>query len=169
MTKKIEDGGPRTIIDLVNGGTAIISAVDAPSVEGLKWRRAKNGYIYRAGAKAKGSSCLLHRIVVKAPKGKEVHHINGVKEDCRRENLLLVSPSEHQFYHRDSTIESNKRRRVYSYAGTCKSCGREYVKDPDHRGRQTCCSKLCAIHWAVKQRSKPKSGMLLARKSGGEA
>ena len=37
----------------------------------------------------------VHRFVSNAPKGKVVHHINGIKTDNRLENLEFITQSEH--------------------------------------------------------------------------
>jgi len=148
---KINDGGP-VLLALQNGGHAIISEVDFPVLSAFKWRRGGNGYAYRCGANLRGVQTLLHRIVLDAPRGKEVHHRNGDKLDCRRENLELTTPSGHQEYHKSQLIERNLASRKYPLTGVCKHCGNSFIRDPNHRGRQTCCSKDCAIRIAITAR-----------------
>lgn len=59
-----------------------------------------NGYPF-IGLRKNGrrTSLYVHRLVSEAfhgicPKGKQVNHINGIKTDCRADNLQYVTPSE---------------------------------------------------------------------------
>lgn len=80
-------------IPLANGkGVALVDAEDAPRVRGAKW------YLHACGYAACGSglysSTLLHRVILDAPPGLEVDHINHDKLDCRKANLRLVNRSQ---------------------------------------------------------------------------
>ena len=127
-------------------GTEIaISREDIQMVIRHSWRIGKNGYIYRRGGRTKGVPCLLHRIIVDAKPSQEIHHRNGNRLDNRRENLEITTASRHQEHHKHLLIARNKASRIYPKTGICKECGTVYTKDRDHRGRQKCCSKRCAI------------------------
>lgn len=52
----------------------------------FSWGLNNAGYI-------KGPGGMLHRIVMGAKKGQEVHHKNHNKLDCRRENLVFTTHS----------------------------------------------------------------------------
>jgi hypothetical protein len=154
--REIKDGGP-VKVPLETGGFALVSECDAERIMQSKWRLGDNGYVYRAGARTKGIPCLLHRIVVDAPKGMEVHHDDEDKLNCQRWNLETIPPSEHQEHHKHLVISRNKASRIHDLTANCKRCGVHFTKDPDHRGRQTCCSKLCAIHLAVAVRQERRN------------
>lgn len=83
--------------------------------------RDKYVYIYcpthpfaKKGGKGGGGYVLEHRLVMEKILGRylekkeDVHHINGVKDDNRKENLMLVSHSYHYQEH------------------TCPKCGFKY-------------------------------------------
>lgn len=148
------DGGPAVVITLKDGGTAVISQADAGRVLAHQWRLGTNGYVYRVGGRIAGAQCLLHRFVTRASPGTDVHHLNEDKTDCRRANLSVISPAAHQEHHKHLVLARNFAARVYPLTGQCKACGIEFTKHPDHRGRQTCCSKRCAITLAIDARRK---------------
>lgn len=150
-----KDGGPARL-PTVDGTIAMVSAEDLPALTPFRWIVGRNGYVYKSGARKRGVQCLLHRIVVGAQAGTEVHHKNGNKLDCRRENLEETTASEHQRHHKNSLVARNKASRVHPSEGVCRYCGQSYTKHPDHRGRQTCCSKPCAMALAVKIRMERK-------------
>jgi hypothetical protein len=154
---EIKDGGPAVEIPLVSGGCAYVSQVDAERVSQSAWRLGNNGYVYKVGARKKGMPCLLHRIVMEAPAGMDVHHDDEDKLNCQRWNLEVTEPGKHQEHHKHLVINRNKAGRIHELTANCKRCGTVFTKDPDHRGRQTCCSKLCAIHLAVATRKEKRN------------
>lgn len=158
MSAAINDGGPAAVIPVSGGVNALVSNQDTALVSCDGWRLGLNGYVYRRGGRIKGRPCLLHRIVLGAGRGVEVHHINGIKTDCRRENLEATTASKHQEYHMHRLVARNRASRIYPLTGTCKSCGSEFTRNPDHRSRQVCCSKACAIQLAVAARKGARHG-----------
>lgn len=149
MTSGAHNDGGAVTLALANGSCALISAVDFQRLSQLRWRLGTNGYVYLVGGRKKGLPCLLHRIVMDAPRGHDVHHIDENKLNCRRGNLLVVTPKEHQNFHLNKSVERSRTARKYPLTGTCKACGEIFVAHPDHRGRQVCCSKTCSIKLAV--------------------
>jgi hypothetical protein len=89
-------------IALGNGRVAIISAEDAPFVQGISWcwcptDREGRGYV-SGWPLAQGATrrVYLHRLIAKAGSGDVVDHVNGNTLDNRRQNLRLCSPSQNQ-------------------------------------------------------------------------
>jgi hypothetical protein len=150
------DGGPAKKevgldIETVDGQIVTISADDYARLQEYQWRIGTNGYVYKVGGRIRGVPCLMHRIVMNAGPGQEVHHGPLGKLNNMRSNLELTTPSEHQEHHKHLVIARNILGRKYDDWGVCHNCGKPYEKDPDHRGRQTCCSKRCAtLLWAKK-------------------
>jgi hypothetical protein len=86
-------------IRLANGkGVAVIDADDAARIPLTGWYRHPLGYAARhMRAKTDGENkahMLLHRLIMRAPSGADVDHINHDKLDCRRCNLRLVTKSQ---------------------------------------------------------------------------
>ena len=144
------DGGP-VEVPLLRGGVTLVSSEDAERVLAYTWRETANGYVVRRQRGEGGRTLLLHRFISDAPEGLE-DHLDEDRKNNVRANLTLVSPSEHQGHHREQTVANNRARRIYSLTGTCRRCGLGFTSNPNHRGRQVCCSKRCAILLATEVR-----------------
>ena len=136
------DGGP-AYIHLLDGDYAVVSPDVHAVLNRRLWRRGANGYIYARGARKKGVACLMHRLIMDAKAGEEVHHLNGNKLDNRRENLTIYSASEHQNHHKHLVIARNRANRKYALTLICPECHQKCLVNPNHRGRNRFCSKLC--------------------------
>lgn len=83
-------------IPLTNGQNAIVDDEDYDALIGYRWSFA-NGYARRTiyargqGRIRKGASEIMHRVIMNAPRGMEVDHINRNRLDNRRCNLRLVT------------------------------------------------------------------------------
>lgn len=145
------DGGAIEL-PLMCGRVALVSRQDFLRLAGNCWRVGTNGYVYKRGARAKGVESLLHRVVTGAGSGQEVHHRDGNKLNCTRENLELTTPAAHQEHHKHLLVERSRARRKHPTHRACANCGCIFETHPDHRGSQIVCSKRCAIERAVAAR-----------------
>ena len=76
--------------------------------KGGRYKRKKDGYIFRLNGKriAEHSYIMEHRYVMEQHLGRKletkeiVHHINGVRDDNRIENLKLTDKKNHRKMHR---------------------------------------------------------------------
>lgn len=73
----------------------------------------------------------------KLERNEYVHHINGDKMDNRLENLMIISPLEHNRLH----FEKLPKTKI------CKVCGKEFAPPVKHRRRNSICGKECWLIW----------------------
>lgn len=91
-----------------------VDAEDAEWVARHKWQSVGNGTSavgrdpYVAG-QMNGKRCYLHRIVIEAPDGEHVDHIDGDSLNNRRANLRLVTHAENMKY-RSERLKKHGRR-----------------------------------------------------------
>lgn len=85
------------LLDLQTGNQCTIDEADWPLVQRYTVYEGTNGYAY-ISRWVNGASRpeTLHSILVEAPKGAHIDHINGDKLDNRRENLRVVTPQRNQ-------------------------------------------------------------------------
>lgn len=132
-------------ITLSNNQIAIVDDEDYERVSRWRWKGHSGGYAARTGyAKDKFVTILMHRLIVNAPEGVEVHHRNGNKLDNQKHNLELVEPLEHRLVHIQPLINSSKQRQLYPDEKLCAWCGYEFTVNPRKRKRSKCCSPSCA-------------------------
>lgn len=84
----------------IHGGTVKIDKSDLLLVSPYKWHVNSTGYavcnIYTGMKEGKQTSktLLMHRVLLAAPKGMEVDHINENKLDNRRKNIRICTKSQ---------------------------------------------------------------------------
>jgi len=84
-------------IGLTQNKFTIVDEDDFEEMSKYKWGFGANGYAVRTvqfGDKKK--TVLMHRVLLNAPKGMEVDHINHDKLDNRRSNLRLATRSQNK-------------------------------------------------------------------------
>lgn len=69
---------------------------DFERTKSLKWhlKKSKGNKVYVASSKWKGKTIYMHRYIMRCPKDKEVHHINGDGLDNRKSNLEVIDKRE---------------------------------------------------------------------------
>lgn len=148
-----ETVGDYTEIRLTCGGIAKVSNEDADRVYGFKWRTNRHGYVRaNIGGRVVQS---LHRFILSAPRGMHVHHLNESKLDCRRENLLLLTNSEHQRrFHAEQTKARNNLKRIHPLTKVCAYCGKTFTPNVDRRGAMKVCSATCGANSSGRMKRK---------------
>ena len=92
-----------TVSFVVAGRTILIDEEDLLIVAALKWhicQNPKGRTVYAASAPRKREYVLMHRLIMGAPKDKEVDHRNYNGLDNRKSNLRLCSRFQNQWHSR---------------------------------------------------------------------
>jgi hypothetical protein len=85
------------LLDLKHGHQTAIDQDDWPLVCDLTFYVGVNGYVYYSTwEQGKSIPRTLHGLLMQAPPGTHVDHVNGDKLDNRRCNLRVVSPQRNQ-------------------------------------------------------------------------
>lgn len=87
-------------VKLSNGEIAIVDDEDYELVSRYEWlcSTTKQGYKY-----LHVKPVSMHKLIMKAPEGMEVDHINGDTLDNRRENLRIVTKQQNMWNQRKSS------------------------------------------------------------------
>ena len=130
---------------IVEGRPCLVDDEDFDAVSKHRWRLHHQGYAYRKTCRGGGTvTLLMHREIMAAAKGMEVHHANGCKMDNRRENLSMIEPHAHRMKHVGTLVAFQKGQQIYPDEKVCVVCGKTYTANPRKRKRQKCCGPKCA-------------------------
>lgn len=88
------------------GQVALVDDDDYAAIKDTKWYLGPQGY---AQGVHHGTVVMLHRLILRAPQGMVADHINGLKLDCRRSNLRIVTQTENR---RNSVPRSGNLDRI---------------------------------------------------------
>lgn len=111
-----QKGRPR-LLDLKGGKRTIIDEADWPLVEGKTVYLGTNGYAYYSTwENGRSYPRTLHSLLVDAPKGSHIDHINGDKLDNRQTNLRVVSPQRNQINRKRPNKNNSTGIRGVNYA-----------------------------------------------------
>jgi len=103
-------------IKLTKGMEAIIDDDDFDLVNAFKWHFSTRGYAHSTDRSGIKRRCLkMHRLIMNAPAGMDIDHINGNKLDNRRCNLRICTRSENMFNRPKNRLNKS------GYKGVCWS------------------------------------------------
>ena len=93
-----EFAGPR-VIELTRGQVALVDADDYDRLQSMPWHASHRGmgkYYARSTLRENGRkrTVRMHRVILGAPHGYEVDHVNGDSLDNRKANLRLVTKAQ---------------------------------------------------------------------------
>lgn len=127
-TNTYELRGTEAIIHTRSGKDILIDAEDAELLQPFSWCIEGTGY---AMSRSHGRAIKLHRLILSAPVGTHVDHINGDKLDNRKANLRLCEKQQNEF---NTRVRSDSKT---GYKGVCwcrkKNRYRAYITRSGHQ------------------------------------
>lgn len=83
------------LLQLTNGGSAIVDAEDFEILSENRWQRSPSGYATRGThVGGKPITISMHRVIMNVPDGVNVHHKNNNGLDNRKSNLARCNQSQ---------------------------------------------------------------------------
>lgn len=114
---------------LSNGYYAVVDDEDYDWLKQWTWHAATNKYAARCRRKkepARNYQTLMHRLITKCPKNRQVDHINGNRLDNRRKNLRIIKIEENGFNRGINKNNTSGYRGVY-WNTICKKWGAQIM------------------------------------------
>lgn len=105
-------------LKLTNGQYTLIDRDVFVLAKNYKWRLNTQGYVRRSLSNGE----FLHRLVMEAPEGKLVDHINRNPLDNRRSNLRLCDPSQNNINMKRRVDNRSGHRGIYWHKKANKWC-----------------------------------------------
>lgn len=123
----------------IRGVKVLVSDEDYEWISKLNWTisRQPNGNIYIQHWK-KGKCYYMHRMILDAPKGKYVDHINRNTLDNRRENIRIVTHADNMRNTDLRKSNSSGFRGVYQEKDGRKKMWRVEVRQPNGKTKWLC-------------------------------
>jgi hypothetical protein len=140
-------------VKLTRGLVTIIDAEDFEFVSQYKWcaeRGTATDYVSRSPrirGTRKRQKLWLHRVLLNAPDGMHVDHINHNGLDNRRANLRLCTPGENSRNTRKRKGTSSEFKGVSKRKGNCPKSWEATIKTDQKLHRRTFATEIEAAHW----------------------
>lgn len=99
LVRQIQIDGNVAYVPLTRGMAATVSLEDLPLVAGRNWcaQRWRDGFYAVSREKGSRKNVLMHRLILGAPAGTEVDHVNRDTLDNRRGNLRPATSTQNKF------------------------------------------------------------------------
>lgn len=97
------------------GSVTIVDAEDFEMCKEVPWYKSEQGYVRGRLTNEEGvreRAVMMHRLLLNAPKGSYVDHVNGDRLDNRKENLRLCTKQENS-WNRKPTKGSSKYKGIW--------------------------------------------------------
>ena len=135
-------------IHLAGNHVALVDKLDAEEISWLHWvPRESAGRSFYAQTRLNGRRVMMHRMIMDAPSGVEIDHINGNGLDNRRDNLRYASRGE------NSRNKSPSTRNTSGFLGVHRSQGK-WRAQIQIDGRQVCIGRFDSPEEAARERDK---------------
>lgn len=121
--KHVEPEGDVKRIPMGDGRYALVDAADYEWLNQYQWHLCGGGYAARC---EKGKRILMHREIMKPPKGMVVDHIDANRANNCRRNLRVCTPGENQRNQRKQRGSASPYKGV-GYIRGCKRCHAKLV------------------------------------------
>lgn len=112
-------------IPLGKGMNALVDDEDYALLAKHKWCMHSQGYARRQGPVdefGRQSILLMHRVILAAPRGTQVDHINGNRLDNRKDNLRLATNAQNGANQKRSSRNKTGAKGVYFHKQRGKYC-----------------------------------------------